>query len=180
MGRVAGHRGRSGELTVFVFGGDAEHWSRLRSFWIGSKDGTQGRFYAVQASRAYRDRLVLKLEGIDDPDGAEALRGKRLMARDAEAPPLPDGVWYTARLIGMMVLDESGGRIGRVTDVTSAGGADLLVVRDAAAPEEDSTESNEILIPLAREIVIEVNEEERIMTVRPPEGLLDLNRPIGE
>lgn len=167
-------------MTVFVFGGDAEHWNRLRSFWIGSKDGTEGRFYAVQASRAYRDRLVLKLEGIDDPDGAEALRGKRLMARDAEAPPLPDGVWYTARLIGMTVLDESGGRIGRVTDVTSAGGADLLVVRDAAAPEEDSTESNEILIPLAREIVIEVNEEERIMTVRPPEGLLDLNRPIGE
>lgn len=176
MGRVSGHRGRSGELTVLVFGGDAAHWTGLDRFWIGSKDGTEGRFYEIQGSRAYRDRLVLKLEGVDDAAAAEALRGLRLMARAAEAPRLPDGVYYTAKLIGMEVRDEAGRFIGRVTDVTSAGGADLLVVHGAAPEEEETEEPKEILIPLAREIVIEVREDEGRMTVRPPEGLLDLNR----
>ena len=163
-------------MTVLVFGGDAAHWTGLDRFWIGSKDGAEGRFYEIQSSRAYRDRLVLKLEGVDDPAEAEALRGLRLMAPETEAPPLPDGVYYTAKLIGMEVRDEAGRFIGRVADVTSAGGADLLVVHGVAPEEEDAEEPKEILIPLAREIVIEVSEDEGRMTVRPPEGLLDLNR----
>lgn len=172
---MTGHRGRSGELTVLVFGGDAAHWTGLASFWIGSQDGAEGRFFEVEASRAYRDRLVLKLEGVDAAGEAEALRGRRLMAREADAPRLPDGVYYTARLIGMEVRDESGRFIGRVRDVTSTGGADLLVIRGDTAGEDDTEEPREILIPLAREIVIEVREDEGRMTVRPPEGLLELN-----
>jgi len=176
VGRVAGHRGRSGELTVMVFGGDAAHWTGLDRFWMGSKEGEKGRFYDVEGSRAYRDRLVLKLQGVEDPGQAEELRGLSLMARESDAPGLPEGVYYTAKLIGMEVLDESGRRIGLVADVTSTGGADLLVVREAPPEGDESSGAEEILIPLAREIVIEVNEEEGHMTVRPPEGLLDLNR----
>lgn len=180
VGRVAGHRGRSGELTVIVFGGDAAHWTGLTTFWIGSQDGAEGRFFEVESSRAYRDRLVLKLEGVDDPGGAEALRGLRLMAREADAPRLPEGVYYTARLIGMEVRDESGRLIGRVKDVTSTGGADLLVIRGGMDEENGTEERREILIPLAREIVIEVREDEGRMTVRPPQGLLELNQPGAE
>jgi 16S rRNA processing protein RimM len=176
VGRVAGHRGRGGELTVLVFGGDAAHWVGLKRFWIGPKEGREGTFYDVQSSRAYRDRLVLKLEGVDDPGGAEALRGWRLMAREEDAPRLPEGVYYTAKLIGMEVRDEGGRILGRVADVTSAGGADLLVIRGAGQEMEESGEPEEILIPLAKAIVIEVRENEGHMIVRPPEGLLELNR----
>jgi len=174
---VAGHRGRAGELTVLVFGGDAEHWTGLVEVWVGRKDGTAGEFRRIESSRAYRDRLVLKLEGVDDAGAAEELRGRRVMARESDAPRLPDGVYYTAKLIGMEVRDESGRLIGRVTDVTSSGGADLLVIRESGPGKEGREEGPEILIPLARDIVVEVREDEGRMTVRPPEGLLELNRP---
>jgi len=159
-----------------VFGGDAEHWTGLEEVWIGLPDGADGEFRGIESSRAYRDRLVLKLEGVDDAGEAEALRGRRVMARTADAPRLPAGVYYFARLIGMEVRDEEGRRIGRVTHVASSGGADLLVIRREEA-EEDAAEGEEILIPLAKEIVVEVREDEGRITVRPPEGLLELNRP---
>lgn len=179
VGRVAGHRGRAGELTVKVFGGDAEHWTGLGEVWIGSRDGAEGRFRRIENSRGYRDRLVLKLEGVDDAQAAEALRGRQVMARETDAPRLPEGEYYFAKLIGMEVRDEAGGLIGTVTDVVSAGGSALLVVRRGTAGET-AGEAEEILIPLAREIVLEVRDDERRMTVRPPEGLLELNRPGSE
>jgi len=175
VGRVAGHRGRSGEITVKVVGGDAEFWTELSRVWIGSTQTNSGRLYRVERSRAYRDRLVLKLEGVDGSTEAAELRGCDAMAPEGEAPRLPDGVYYVDRLIGMGVRDVRGRELGRVQYVLRTGGTDLLVVAAAAGPDE-AEDAEEIMIPLADGIVIEVNEEESRITVDPPQGLLELNR----
>jgi 16S rRNA processing protein RimM len=183
LGRIAGHRGRDGELTVKVLGGDGSLWTGLPRVWIGAESGKSGRLYEVESSRAYRDRLVLKLEGVDCAEDAESLRGQAVKARDEDAPRLPEDVYYVDRLIGMRAELEDGGELGRVTDLIRTGGVDLLVVqrpsRSAAERDEevDDRESREVMIPLARQIVIEVSEAEGRITVRPPEGLLELNRP---
>jgi 16S rRNA processing protein RimM len=168
LGRVVGHRGLGGELTVRVFRGEAAHWTGLARIWIGETDGSGGKVYEIEASRAYRDRLVLKLEGVDGASSAAVLKGKRAKALDTDAPALPQGVYYSSRLPGMAVLDEDGRRIGSVTDVVPTGGADVLVV--------DSNDGEEILIPFADDIVLEVDETENRMVVRMPDGLRDLNR----
>lgn len=169
LGRISGHRGREGELTVKVLGGDGSLWTGLSRVWVGDEGDDEGAIYRVESSRAYRDRLVLKLEGVDGAGDAEALRGKRVKARDEDAPPLPEDAYYVDRLIGMQVRLENGDSLGRVIDLIRTGGADLLVVVDA--------EEEEVMIPLAKQIVIEVNDDEGWIAVRPPEGLLELNRP---
>jgi 16S rRNA processing protein RimM len=170
LGKVVGHRGLGGELTVRLFKGDAEHWTGLARIWIGETDGAAGSVYEIEGSRAYRDRLVLKLKGIDDANRAAGLRGQRARAFGSDAPQLPQDVYYSARLVGMSVLDEEGERIGTVSDVLPTGGTDILVV------ERQGEQGEEVMIPLARDIVLEVDEDEGRMKVRLPEGLLDLNR----
>jgi 16S rRNA processing protein RimM len=183
LGRIAGHRGRHGELTVKVLGGDGSLWAGIARVWIGADDGKGGKLYEVESSRAYRDRLVLKLEGVDRAHDAEALRGQTVRARDEDAPRLPEDVYYVDRLIGMRARLEDGSELGRVVDLIRTGGADLLVIRTPPASpadsdeEEDERDSREVMIPLARQIVIEVSQAEGFITVRPPEGLLELNRP---
>ena len=183
LGRIAGHRGRDGELTVKVLGGDAALWDGIPRVWIGAETGKDGRLYKVESSRAYRDRLVLKLEGVNRADDAAALRGQSVKARDEDAPRLPDDVYYVDRLIGMQARLEDGSELGRVVDLIRTGGADLLVVRlPSEGPadddeEVDDRESREVMIPLVKRIVIEVRQDEGRITVRPPEGLLELNRP---
>ena len=88
LGRVSRHRGRSGELTVRTYGEQASEWQALSEVWIRLGD-TAARLYPVEHCRGYRDRLVLKLDGIDDPGAAEALRGGEVMARCEQAPALP-------------------------------------------------------------------------------------------
>jgi 16S rRNA processing protein RimM len=156
VGRVAGHRGRSGEITVKVLGGDAEFWTELSRVWIGSTEEGAGRLYRVEHSRAYRNRLVLKLEGVDGSTAAAELRGREAMVPAGEAPRLPDGVYYVDKLIGMWVRDDRGRELGRVEDVLRTGGADLLVVVAAAARGEEK-DADEIMIPLVKGIVVEVN-----------------------
>lgn len=90
-----------------------------------------------------------------------------MSAPASQVPSLPEGQYYLARLIGMEVSDEAGHPMGRVEDVLEAGGNDVLVVVDESG--------REFLVPLVGEIVTKVDEERGRMTVRPPEGLRELN-----
>jgi 16S rRNA processing protein RimM len=141
----------------------------------------EGRFYEVEHSRAYRDRLVLKLKGIEDGNGAARLRGHEVFVAREDAPGLPEGVHYVADLVGMLVVDERHGELGRVEGIVETGGVDLLRVqrggRDAESKSGDKEDAEELLIPLAREYVRSVDEGERRIHVRIPPELRDLNRP---
>ena len=168
VGRVTGFRGTGGEVTVRVASGDAGFWTGMRRVRLRRGDADCGPAPAeIERARAYRDRLVLKLRGIDDPGAASALRGAEVIAGGDDVPSLPDGVYWVSRLIGALVVEEDGAPVGRVEEVTPTGGTDLLVVRDAGGAE--------ILIPLACEIVIAVDDASRTIRVKLPEGLRDLN-----
>jgi len=171
---VTGRRGTTGELTVKVFSGEGAPWVGVSNVRIGSA-AKGGKSYLVAASRAYSDRLVLKLEGIDDAGAAQVLKGAEVVVPEAELPELEEGEYYTGRLVGSEVHDEAEGLLGRVRDVMRPGGTDLLVV----APE-GAEEAEEIMIPMAEGILIDVDEAEGRIRVRVPEGLLELNRSDEE
>ncbi len=169
MGKVAGHRGREGELTVRDCGDSADQWLSVGRVWIERE--REGRFFEVERSRSYGDRLVLKLQGIDDGNAAAQLRGSRMFVARVDAPALPEGVHYSADLVGMQVVDEAGRYLGRVEKLVETGGTDLLQVRPQGVDEKE-----EVLIPLAREFVRKIVEAERRIEVRLPAGLRELNR----
>lgn len=149
---------------MLVPGGEAELWTGVRRFWIGARGPTAPGWMAVEASRAYRDRLVLKLAGLDDADRAARLRGALVEAGEDEAPELPAGSWFASRLVGCAVIDDRTERVvGEVTDVLPTGGVSLLVVPRPGREE--------LLVPLAPEIAVLVAPERRVIRVRLPEGL---------
>lgn len=171
IGRAAGHRGRSGELTVRVYVGEASPWIDVREVRLSRGEGDDGEPYDVESARGYRDRLVLKLRGVDDGNGAEALRGCTVRARRDAVPRDVDPRQHPAILVGFEVLDEDGARVGVVRDVQPTRGQALLVVEDP--------HGEELLVPLAEEIVHAVDRAGRVVRIRPPAGLLDLNRDEG-
>ncbi len=168
VGRVAGHRGNSGEITVRVSEPPAGRWVELEAVWLSAGSRDDGTRYEVEASRAYKDRLVLKLKGVDDPNRAARMRGSSVSVPEAELPPLPEGEYFHGLLEGMEVVDAASGSVGRVERVVETAGADLLVVMDG---------DEETMIPLVDQIVEEVDREQRRIRVRLPEGLRELNRP---
>jgi 16S rRNA processing protein RimM len=145
--------------------------SRIRLERPGS--GGDGRDYTVESDRAYRDRLVLKLAGVDDANSAAGLRGLELLVQEDLAPERPGGEHHPEALIGLEVIDlTTGGLVGRVRDVIPTGAADLLVI--VADPRASRDE--EILVPQVADIVRSVDLEAGRIEILPPEDLLDLNR----
>lgn len=173
IGRVAGFRGNGGEVTVKVASAEASRWVHLRRVTLRPEGGAAaGVPRDVESARAYRDRLVLKLKGVDDANGAEALRGCAVEAAAEDVPALPEDVYWVSRLVGARVRDAAGDEVGRVEDVVETGGTDLLVIRDAGG--------NEVLVPLAREIVRSIDDAEGIIVVALPGGLREINAGGGE
>lgn len=174
IGRVSGFRGRSGEITVRIVSGDAEPWTQLgRARFRGPEDGDEARAeFEVEAARGYRDKLVLKLRGVDDPSAAQTLKGCWLEAGPDAVPELPTDRYYVAALVGLEVHDLDGGRLGTVIDVIETSGTDVLVVEEL--------DGHEMLVPMAKEIVTGVRVDDGRIDVRLPDGLRELNRREGQ
>jgi 16S rRNA processing protein RimM len=165
FGRITGFRGSRGELTVRVASGNAERWVGLTRVLVEPGDDE----YEVEGSRAYRDRLVLKLRGVEDAAAADALRGRDVAAPPEQVPSLAEGVYYQQQLLGLAVLDELGATLGVIEDVVDTGGAALLEVRRESG--------RKILVPMAGDIVLDVDLAGRRVRVRLPDGLVDLEEP---
>lgn len=166
MGRVHGHRGVGGALTVRVGAGDAARWSGVREVWMRLGHDPARRF-KIEREYAYRDRWVLKLVGIDDATSAARWRGALVTVEADRAPVLGEHEHWHADLVGMTVVTREA-KIGTVRDVQPTGGADLLVV--------EADDGGELLVPMHREIVVEVDPIGRTLMIDPPDGLLELNR----
>ena len=172
LGRVSGFRGNHGEITVKVVSGEAARWVHLNRVVIhGSGSGVGDSPRKVESVRAYRDRLVLKLSGVNDASGAAALRGSDVLAAAEDVPRLPKDVYWVERLVGARVMDAVLGDIGRVADVIEAGGGDLLLVKD--------DQGVETLIPMVKQFVTGIDEASGTILLALPEGLRGLNAEGG-
>lgn len=172
VGRVVGFRGNGGEVTVRVASGDAARWSHLRRVLLKGGGNDEPLPHDIEAARAYRDRLVLKFVGVNDVAATEPLRGCEVLALEEDVPRLPRGEYWIARLLGARVKEAGGEDLGVVRDVLATGGADVLVVEGA--------NGRETLVPLAKEIVTEIDEAAGCIVVALPDGLRNLNDPERE
>lgn len=159
-------------MTVRIPGGEAEQWAAVPRVWIGDEQGG-GKYYDVEHSRAYRDRLVLKLRGIEDGNTAEGLRGRQVEVVAEDAAELPEGRYHRSQLVGLQAVDEERAVLGQVEDVMPTGGHDLLRITSAGKTQE---EMEELLVPFVPEIVLEVDLEAGQVVLRLPPGLRELNR----
>src|SRR5690554_4604612 len=112
----------------------------------------------------FRSLVLVKLEGLDDRDSAQALRGALLqVARDA-VHPLPPGEYYVFEIVGLAVYDETGRHLGVVADVLETRANDVYVVDRADG-------QGELLLPAIRDVILRIDLEQGRMDVRLLPGL---------
>jgi 16S rRNA processing protein RimM len=120
--------------------------------------------FEVERIWRHKDVLVFKFAGIDSISAAEALEGAEVSIPKEEREVLPEGEYYQSDLVGCQVLDAKSGRlIGVVTDWQEYGGPPLLEVR--------GENGQEILIPFAKSICVEIDPGAGRILVDLPEGL---------
>ncbi len=117
--------------------------------------------WAVDAFSAQRGHFFLKLEGIDTLEAAQKLLGGAVWVSKDRLPPLEEGEYYWADLIGLEVVDEAGELLGRIEEIFPAGSNDVYVCRNAGT---------ELFLPGIVDVVKEIDLGKKLMRVRLPAG----------
>jgi 16S rRNA processing protein RimM len=125
LAAVAGAHGVKGEVRLKLFSDSIDSLSRHERLYVG---GVERRLLWVRDSGK---TAVARLEGITDRTAAEALRGSLVEVDRSELPPLEEGEYYHADLIGLPATNISGDVLGTVVAVENYGAGDLLEIQDA-------------------------------------------------
>ena len=119
----------------------------------------------IISGRFQKGAVLLKLEGIDTMEKAEALKFTKLYAKEEDLPPLPDGEFYFFQLIGLNGTLPDGSVFGTVTDVIENNAANLL--------EFTKSDGKKVLIPNIKVFVKDVDLKSKTIYITPIEGLID-------
>jgi 16S rRNA processing protein RimM len=111
---------------------------------------------------------ILELEGLDDRNESETLKGQEVLVRRADFPE-EEGAVYLVDLVGAPVLDGAGASLGTVVGIGDNGAQPLLVVK---------TGRGEVLVPFVAAFVTEATNERVVLT--PPRGLFDDDAVVDE
>ena len=156
LGVVVGAHGIAGEVRVKAH--TAEPAALKRYGVLLTEDG---RALRVKALRETKDQAIVRFEGIDDRNAAEALKGASLYVPRDALPEPGEGEYYHADLVGLAVEDEAGNALGRVRAVHNFGASDVIEIEGAAGATR--------FLPFTDEIVPTVDIGKGRMVVRPPE-----------
>jgi 16S rRNA processing protein RimM len=123
----------------------------------------------VASMRMQNGRPLIGFRGFDDIDTVERIVGQELRVPPEALAPLDANTYYHHDLVGCAVETAAGEPVGAVIGVQGGAGGSLLVVNGARG---------EILVPLARDICIDVDVQAKRIRIQPPEGLLELNEKV--
>ncbi len=134
IGAILRPHGLRGEVKVKLHYAESDALHHVEHVLLESPRGQRSQ-RRIAAVRGTGKGLLLHLDGVDDCDGAEALRGHRLLVERAALPPLEPGEYYLADLVGCTVhvaaSDSGEGRvIGVVRQVRPDPSVDTLVIED--------------------------------------------------
>ncbi len=163
VGRILRPQGRHGEVRVEALTDEPGRLAELSECYLVPPEAGEPR--RIETVRFQGPVPVLKLAGSDCIGEAEALAGRQVAIPRGAARPLPADRFYAFDLIGCAVRTPEGRVLGAIGDVAAGPAHDFWVVRAG---------EREWLLPAVSAIVERVDLRDRLVVVRPPEGLVEL------
>ncbi|MCB9686783.1 MAG: 16S rRNA processing protein RimM [Alphaproteobacteria bacterium] len=156
LGSIVGVFGVAGEVRVHLHNPSSHLLREPTLVTLIAPDGSS-RSVRLSVRSGAGKRILGRLDGVTDRDGAAALMGYRFGVSADALPPEGDGEIYVHRLLGAdVVLD--GQVIGTLREIHDDGPTPILEV---------TIGSQVAFVPLLDEFVDELLPDERRITLRP-------------
>ena len=165
IGRVSRAHGLKGELRVELFYDGSDALDQVDELWLSPKgDVPEGaKRHEIEEARPVPRAYLLKLAGVDERNGAEALKGSTVWVSRAALPASDDSEYYLVDLIGAKVVGPEG-EIGVVTEIATHPSIDALVIQ---TPDGKTVEQ-----PLVPDWIARVSVAEKLVELSTLEGLI--------
>ena len=156
IGKIVAPHGVRGDIRIMPLTDRPEQFLDLSYLLL-----EDGRQLTVKAARFHKRMVLVSTKEITTMNDAELLRDKKILIRAEDLPPLEEGRFYVADLIGLPVFDEEGKHLGTFKDSITTGSNDVYIV---AVPG-----GKDLLIPALKIYVREINLQEKRIVVKLPE-----------
>ena len=151
VGKIVNTHGLKGEMKVIPLTDDMRRYDDLEFVLLDGKE------VKIEKVKYQKDRVILKLENIDIIEEAEKLKNKYLEIPREYAVELEEDTYFITDLIGCNVVDTDGKDLGQIYEVIQTKNNDVYWIK----------KPKELLIPVLLDIVLDINIEERKITIKP-------------
>lgn len=157
LAAITGAHGVNGEVRLKLFGEGVEALSLHKTF--NAKDtGVALTLKKIRSDN--KGGAVARFAEASNRGEAEKLRGTVLCIPRAALPPLAEGEYYHADLIGLAAYTDAGERVGTVIAVENFGASDILEIAKDPVPEKGM---KTFMVPMLPQAVIEWDTERLVI-----------------
>ena len=163
FGKITRTHGLKGEITIKLDVANPEDFKDLRYLLIEDRGNLIP--YFIENQKINGDKMIVQLQDVKKVEQAVTFMGKAVFLPNEFMPELDEDDFYYKEIIGFKMIDELKGEIGEISDVLEyPTQAVIQVMKDG----------KEILIPIHDDIIQKVNKKAKTLTVKAPEGLIDM------
>ncbi|GLI07046.1 ribosome maturation factor RimM [Paenibacillus tyrfis] len=167
VGKIVNTHGIRGELKIVpeTHFPDERFAKGSKLVFVHPEQGTQLPV-TVEAAREQKNMFIIKFQGFTNINEVEKYKGWLLKVEEQYLSELPEDEYYYHEIIGCTVFTEEGEELGTISEILSPGANDVWTVKRPAGKP--------LLLPYIDDVVLSVDVNEKKVTVRLMEGLLDL------
>ena len=158
LGLVGPPFGLKGFVKVKSLSGETDHFFKLKNVILRKNDKEDLR--NVSEAELKGQNLLIRFEGIDNPEDAALINGSEIITDREYAAPLNEGEFYVEDMIGLEVFTPLNEKIGKISAIIEGGGGNLA--------EIERLSGEKCFIPFRKEFFDEPDfENSRIILLEP-------------
>jgi len=166
VGKIVNTHGIRGELKIVSQTDFPENrFKKGSTLVIYHPDRGDTVTITVEGARQHKGMYIVKFAGYNNINDVEKFKGMLLKVREQDLSELDEGEYYYHQIIGCRVITDEGEPLGTVSEILSPGANDVWIVERA--------EGKPVLLPVIDDVILNIDIENRQITVHLMEGLLD-------
>lgn len=163
LGKITRKHGLSGNVILKLDTDQPELYKKLESIFV-EINGLLVPFFIEKVAWSKQDTLNLLFKNSNE-NLVEQLLGKNVFLPLSTLPKLTENQFYYHEVIGFEILEEDGKTCGTIESVNDQTAQHYFVLNFA---------QKEIVIPIIKDWILEVNREEKFIKMQLPEGLMEV------
>lgn len=163
LGKITRKHGLSGNLILKLDTDQPEFYKKLESMFV-EINGLLVPFFIEKVVWSKQDSLNILIKNSNETL-VEQLLGKNVFLPLSTLPPLIGNKFYYHEVIDFEIIEEDGKTCGEIVSVNDQTAQHYFILNLA---------QKEIVIPIIKEWILEVNRGEKFIKMKLPEGLMDV------
>lgn len=163
LGKVAKLHGYEGKLSIYLDTDEPQEYRDIKMIFMNI--GGNLVPYFISEISILNNKAIINFMDVDDIEKAEGLINREIYLPVDMLPELTGNKFYYHEVKDMMVIDDNFGKLGQICNVLEYPNQAVLQVY---------YDNKEVLIPISDDIILNVDRKKNCMTIKAPDGLLDI------